>query len=251
MTTTIMNTRIRQTYSITGMTCNGCRTQVEKLLSDVPGVYSADVHLEREEATVEMDNAIVVDHFRSVLPEKYTITAQDSTTMAESHGRPALDVSVSKGKQLLPLFIIFGYITGTSILLHIQSWDWQEVMLDFMGLFYIVFGFFKVLDWKGFPASFAMYDPLAKVLPAYGWIYPALETILGLLFLMRLEIPIALVLTILFLGITTVGVIRSLLDKKTIQCACLGTVLKLPMTEATLIENAIMILMAIGMLWVI
>ncbi|MBT4926684.1 heavy metal transporter, partial [bacterium] len=30
-----------------------------------------------------------------------------------------------------------------------------------------------------------------------------------------------------------------------IQCACLGTAIKLPMTIATLIENGIMILMAI------
>ncbi|MGY8951367.1 MAG: heavy metal transporter, partial [Flavobacteriales bacterium] len=36
-----------------------------------------------------------------------------------------------------------------------------------------------------------------------------------------------------------------LLAKKSIQCACLGTALKLPMTEATFIENAIMIVMAI------
>ena len=40
----------------------------------------------------------------------------------------------------------------------------------------------------------------------------------------------------------------TLLDKKSIMCACLGTALKLPMTEATFIENIIMISMAISML---
>jgi hypothetical protein len=39
-----------------------------------------------------------------------------------------------------------------------------------------------------------------------------------------------------------------LLAKKSIQCACLGTALKLPMTEATFIENAIMIIMAVIMI---
>jgi hypothetical protein len=34
------------------------------------------------------------------------------------------------------------------------------------------------------------------------------------------------------------------LNKKSISCACLGTTLKLPMTEATFIENALMIIMA-------
>ena len=54
-----------------------------------------------------------------------------------------------------------------------------------------------------------------------------------------------LALTICFLGITTIGVIKVLYIKENIQCACLGTAIKLPMTIATLIENGIMIVMAI------
>ena len=121
-------------------------------------------------------------------------------------------------------------------------------MLDFMGLFYIVFGFFKMLDLKGFPESFKMYDPLAKLIPIYGWIYPLIETALGVMFLLRFEVNIALIMTLVVLGITTVGVTKTLLDKKSIRCACLGTALKLPMTEATFIENTIMIAMALLML---
>jgi hypothetical protein len=56
------------------------------------------------------------------------------------------------------------------------------------------------------------------------------------------------VVTLVILGITTIGVTKTLLDKKSIRCACLGTALKLPMTEATFIENAIMIIMAVLML---
>jgi hypothetical protein len=122
-------------------------------------------------------------------------------------------------------------------------------MFDFMGLFYIVFSFFKFLDYKGFPDSFRMYDPLAKVLPAYGWAYPFIETALGLMFLLRFEIDVALVATIVILGITSIGVTRSLFSKKVIKCACLGTALNLPMTEATFIENTIMLVMAVWMLF--
>ncbi|MGK0414400.1 MAG: hypothetical protein ACJA1B_002624, partial [Polaribacter sp.] len=138
--------------------------------------------------------------------------------------------------------------SAASILLHFKNWSWNDFMLDFMGLFYIVFSFFKMLDLKGFPDSFRMYDPLAKRIPAYGWVYPFIETGLGLMFLMRFEITIALIITLIILGITTLGVTKTLLDKKSIRCACLGTALKLPMTEATFIENTIMILMASLML---
>ena len=68
------------------------------------------------------------------------------------------------------------------------------------------------------------------------------------MFLLRFEIEIALVGTLIILGITTIGVVKTLLNKKSIQCACLGTALKLPMTEATFIENSIMIIMASMML---
>ena len=154
----------------------------------------------------------------------------------------------SKLQQLKPLLLILFYISGASILMNYKEWNIAEAMLDFMGLFYIVFSFFKLLDIKGFPDSFRMYDPLAKRIPIYGWVYPFIETALGLMFLLRIKVNIALIVTLIILGITTIGVTKTLLNKKSIRCACLGTALKLPMTEATFIENAIMIVMAILML---
>ena len=174
----------------------------------------------------------------------YTISEKNvfktSSTVAETEK--------SDLQQLFPLFLIFGYITIAAILLNYNPWNGSSFMLDFMGLFYVVFSFFKLLDLKGFPESFKMYDPLAKVLPVYGWVYPFVEVALGIMFLMRIEIPIALIVTLIILGNTTFGVTKALLDKKAIQCACLGTALKLPMTKATFIENSIMIVMAIIML---
>ena len=105
-----------------------------------------------------------------------------------------------------------------------------------------------MLDLKGFPNSFRMYDPLAKRIPIYAKVYPFIETVLGLMFLMRFEITIALWLTLFVLGTTTIGVTKVILLKKSLRCACLGTALKLPMTEATFIENTIMIVMATLML---
>ena len=121
-------------------------------------------------------------------------------------------------------------------------------MYDFMGLFFIVFSFFKFLDYKNFPSTFKMYDPIAKVIPLYGWIYPFIESMLGLAFLMREQLYIALIISLIILVTTTAGVVRILIRKESIQCACLGTALKLPMTTATIIENSIMLFMTIWML---
>ena len=224
---------MEHTYKISGMTCNGCRADVEKRLQAVADVQNATVSLENEQAVISMNSHIALDTFQKALPEKYII--QEKKNVFDNSAFAKAEPTKSKLEQLKPLFLILGYITVATILLNYQRESWDEAMLDFMGMFYIVFSFFKMLDLKGFPESFRMYDPLAKVLPIYGWLYPFLETALGLMFLMRFEI-------------TTIGVTKTLLDKKSIQCACLGTALKLPMTEATFIENAIMIIMAVAML---
>lgn len=236
-------------YNIQGMTCNGCRASVEKKLSNIAGVSLAVVSLEKKEAIVEMESHISLTSFKEALPDKYIITQKEKAVKEEGSDYAfAKAKKISKLQQLKPLFLIFTFITGASILLNYKDGNWQSVMLDFMGLFYVVFSFFKFLDLKGFKNSFMMYDPLAKTIPVYGWIYPFIELSLGLLFLMRLQIPVALIITIVILGVTTIGVTRTLLAKKQIQCACLGTALKLPMTEATFIENTIMIIMAVVMI---
>lgn len=238
---------MKHTYTVTGMTCNGCRTSVENKLNALTDVVKASVNLDTSEAVLEMEQLITIETLQRALPEKYIIVEKKEAHVLESSIAIKNEVK-SDFQQLFPLFLIFGYIISASVLLNIKPWYLKGFMLDFMGLFYVVFSFFKLLDLKGFPESFKMYDPLAKAIPVYGWVYPFLEAALGVMFLMRFEIPLALIITLVILGITTFGVIKTLLNKKSIQCACLGTALKLPMTKATFIENSIMIVMAIFML---
>jgi cation transport ATPase len=235
---------MKHTYIITGMTCDGCRTSVEDKLNALPQVEKASVNLETSEAIIEMSNHISTEQLQMALSDKYSISEKNIFKTTSS----SIDKEKSDLHQLFPLFLIFAYIIIASALLNKNPWDINGFMLDFMGLFYVVFSFFKLLDLKGFPESFKMYDPIAKVIPLYGWVYPFIEVALGVMFLMRIETPIALIITLIVLGITTIGVTKTLLDKKSIQCACLGTALKLPMTKATFIENSIMIVMAIVML---
>jgi len=240
---------MKHTYKIEGMTCNNCKASVEKYLYGLPNISHVSIDLEKGEAEVTMDKHIASDELQNALPEKYTVSEKDGGKVSASYNSSTKTSEKTKLQQLKPLLLILFYITSAGILLHYKDWSWSEFMLDFMGLFYIVFGFFKMLDLKGFPESFKMYDPLAKLIPIYGWIYPFIETALGVMFLLRFEVNIALIMTLVVLGITTVGVTKTLLDKKSIRCACLGTALKLPMTEATLIENTIMIAMAAVMLF--
>ena len=223
------------------MTCNGCKLSVEDKLSSIDGVDEVYVDLTKQEAVIYSKKPISFSLISDSLPPKYRVTG---TANIQNNGT----MKVSKIKQLKPLFIILTYISITSLLLNFKNWNSTNAMLDFMGLFYIIFSFFKILDIKGFSMSFRMYDPLAKKVSLYGSIYPFMEVLLGIMFLTRIEVEAALILTIILLGITSFGVTQTLLNKKKIKCACLGTTLQLPMTEATFIENALMITMAFVLL---
>ena len=232
---------MKHIYKIDGMTCNGCVSSVAEQLTLIKGVSHVEVDLAKEEARISMAEHIPLQILKSSISDEYSISEKsegETTNLIET-----VEVT-SKWRQLQPLFLIFFYLFAAAFLLNFRNWDSNEAMFDFMGLFFIVFSFFKLLDLKGFPDSFRMYDPLAKVLPVYSWIYPFIEVVLGLMFLMRIQLSTALIATLVILGITTIGVAKTLLDKKSIRCACLGTALKLPMTEATFIENTIMLVMA-------
>ncbi len=236
---------MKQIFEVKGMTCGGCVKGVEQKVSALPNVSNVKVSLEN--GTIEFESLISINtaDVKAVLPEKYKIYNSGNVLKKEE---AFLVTKKTKLQQLRPLLLILSYISVASFWIHYKEMNGIEIMLTFMGLFYIVFSFFKFLDIKGFVNSFSMYDPLAKKYLFYAWVYPFIETLLGVLFLNRIYIKTGLILTLIILGITTVGVTKTLINKQKIQCACLGTALKLPMTEATFIENAIMIIMAMIML---
>ena len=60
---------MKHTYNIIGMTCNGCRSHVEKALQEVPGVTQVSVDLERSRAEIEMEKHIPLEEFQKKLAE--------------------------------------------------------------------------------------------------------------------------------------------------------------------------------------
>ena len=226
---------MKQIIHIEGMTCQGCASSVEKAIAQLPAVENVKANPKTGVVAVLHQSEVHADEIKALLPPKYALIDKPVS-------------SPSKVKQLFPLGLIFVFLIGGTTIIHYPIFETQAVLHDFMGLFFVVFSFFKFLDLRGFQQSFSQYDPLAKSFPLYGWLYPFMELALGILFLMQWEIQLALWLTLGILSITTLGVVRVLLSKQQIQCACLGSVLNLPMTEATLIENAVMIGMAGWML---
>ncbi|MAZ25491.1 MAG: copper-translocating P-type ATPase [Cytophagaceae bacterium] len=80
---------MKHTYHIEGMTCSGCRSHVEKTLSNVEGISNVTVDLNKAEAIIEMDNHISIEKFQEALKKddgKYNIQPlKGSKTQAYSN----------------------------------------------------------------------------------------------------------------------------------------------------------------------
>lgn len=169
---------------------------------------------------------------------------------------PTLDTATSNKPptSYWPLILIIGLISLATIALALSNVFNNTFVLGdsfrhFMAGFFLVFSGFKLLDLKGFAQGYFTYDLFARRWFGYGYVYPFLELMLALLFLTGWLTGFANIATIILMTFSGLGVAQKLLKHERFQCACLGTLLKVPLTKVTLIEDFGMAAMAVAMLW--
>ena len=235
-------------YKVSNMTCSGCITNVKSRLLIHPDILSAEVNLP--------DNAIITMQKHISLKDLQDVIGSDSKYRISENGSDSSHAAMHQSgvstwfKTYKPLLLIFLFIAGISSISATKSGSFDSMiwMQYFMAGFFITFSFFKFLDLKGFAESYSMYDLLAKKIPAYGFIYPFIELVLGIAYLTEFNMQVTNIATIIVMGFSSIGVIQSVRNKRRIQCACLGAVFKLPMSTVTIIEDLLMVVMALFML---
>lgn len=156
-------------------------------------------------------------------------------------------------KKFIPLISIFSIIIAYTIIsqIYAESFSFMDAMRHFMAGFFIVFGGFKILNWKGFVEAYQMYDVVAKRSVFYAYLYPIIELSLGSAYLFNIYPFATNLITLIVMGVGIIGVVQALQKREEIQCACLGAVFKIPMTKVTLLEDVLMAVMALIMLIII
>jgi len=157
----------------------------------------------------------------------------------------------SRWQDYLPLVVVIAVALLAATALHVgesvpdRGHGW---MLDAMGLFLAIFSMFKFFDLSGFADGFQMYDLLAKRARAYALFYPFVELGLALGYLARWRLPAVYGITVMVMLFGALGVIGALRRKLDLDCACLGTVLRVPLSTVALTEDVGMAVMA-AVLW--
>lgn len=227
-------------YTISGVTCEGCVATLKNKLLLNPEISRAEISTDGQAAISMLKHLSVKDLQQIIGPDsKYRIS--ESSTGGDSQAG-ALAPSPSWFATYKPLLLVAVYITGVSALL--ANGSFYAGMNYFMAGFFLVFSFFKLLDINGFASSYARYDLLAMKWPAYGLVYPFIELLLGIAYATGYRHLVTNWATLIVMVFSSIGVIRSVLNKQKIRCACLGAVFNLPMSTVTIIEDLLMVAMA-------
>mgnify|MGYP001203228438 FL=1 len=223
------------------MTCSGCAAKVTYEMQQIDSVSSVTVDLFTEQVAIESERKIdIAEVTTALLPyPKY----KASKLALDTEIGPALNRI--HWRTYWPLILIGIFVSAVSAGITWRTdgtaTTWMEC---FMSGFFLIFSFFKLLDIQGFAASYQSYDLMAKVLPAYGFVYPFLEFSLGMAWAIEGGTFSVALSTVILMGFSAIGVITAVTRKQNIQCACLGTAFNLPMSTVTIIEDLIMVGMA-------
>lgn len=147
---------------------------------------------------------------------------------------------------IIAILVVAWLIAGSAGILSVPY------MMAVMGVFLIVFASFQLIGYKSFVSMFPEYDPIAKLVPAYAYAYPFIGIALGALYLLGIGGAWRDGITAFILLIGAVGVYLNIRkDGSRPHCACLGNIIKLPLSWVTFFEDAVMGLMALAMLLVL
>ena len=267
------------TYPLTGLHCGACAAKVTKALQ--PLADEVTVTLGPMQVTLVNPRAELKQLQAAVAQSGNYVLKQNETEIQTSHAQVAAPFIAPSAIGTLaqapaswlatyyPLLLIITFILGSSMLLQVglhagamgEPMDLYmhgamglmavtsgETMRYFMAGFFLVFSFFKLLDIRAFASAYAGYDLLASRWHGWGLVYPLVELALGMAYLANYNPVFTNWVTIVVMGFSAIGVVLAVVRKTQIQCACLGTVFKLPMSTVTIVEDVGMVLMAAFML---
>jgi len=242
----------------TDLRCQACVQTIAPILAEEPGIRSwhADVAGPDKVLTVETDG-VSRQRIEDLLGRAGYRVLDELPAPAPMNAAPPPSEPAPPPRSALatyfPILLILAYLLGVVAIVewNAGTFDAMRAMAVFMGGFFLVFSFFKLLNLDGFAQTYAGYDVLAARWPTWGYLYPFAELGLGVAYCLRLG-PTAMVAvnlaTVALMTLGLVGVVGVLRAGRKVQCACLGTFFDLPMSTVTLLEDLLMAVMALAML---
>jgi glutaredoxin len=205
---------------------------------------------------VHLSNRADIDAFKAKLDVKTTpqimIDGQRGGGYDDLRAHLGLSVPHKGALSYRPVIALFSVAALLAIAvtwLAIGTLFAGQTIGSFIAIAMVLLGLQKLQDINKFATMFLNYDLLAQRWVRYGYVYPFIETGAGLLMLMEILTWIAAPVAFIAASIGAVSVFKAVyVDKRELKCACVGGDSSVPLGFVSLLENVMMIGMALWML---
>jgi glutaredoxin len=152
------------------------------------------------------------------------------------------DPATGTGRSYRPVLAVFGVAA-------VAAWALAIGAVGFMGLAVTLLATLKLMDPQAFRRGFRLYDLLMGRWKGYGVLYPWLELLVGLAILGRWPLPALGVLAIAIGLEGALSVVRAVwIEKRDLDCACIGGNNRTPLGVLSLLESGAMAAMGVAMM---
>jgi len=231
-------------FKIHGMTCQGCADKIKQAFNSDIRINSVKVSFETNELTIDS-----YENFNSAEIESILSGIGDYSILQNEPNVESKSLQYLRSNKPILLALLVVITLSISLQVPNKNIDLNNLLSTYMGMFFVLFSFLKLFDVRAFSVTFTKYDILAKKIPGFSITYPFLEFLLGLAFLTQTILIIASIITLMIMTSQLIGITKVLKNHETIRCACLGSSINLPITHITLLENMVMILMSLYMIY--
>ena len=152
-------------------------------------------------------------------------------------------------KPVIALFMVAALMASVISWLLIENIFSVRSIEWFISISMVLLGLQKLQDVERFATMFLNYDLLAQRWVRYGYVYPFVETGAGLLMMAGVLTWLSGLAALFVASIGAISVFKAVyIDKRDLKCACVGGESNVPLGFVSLIENLMMIGMAVWML---
>ena len=211
------------------------------------GYEIEDHHLESEEANETYKKENDVSETPQIFIEGKHLGGYDE--LREHLGKSP---DPKEGKTYQPVIAVFAI---TFLMSLMTVWAMQgtlpiiRVLEVFIAFSMCVLGILKLQDLLSFATGFVQYDLVAQRYVPYAYVYPFVEAIAGAFMIAGLAIWIVAPAALVVSTIGAISIIKAVyLDKRDLNCACVGGGSSVPLGFISLTENLMMMAMAIWMM---
>ncbi len=164
-------------------------------------------------------------------------------------GKPVPDPKAPTYRPVIALFATAALLAAAASQAAFGTVATVQALQWFIAFAMSLLAFQKLRDVESFSSMFLNYDLLARRWVPYAYIYPIAEGLAGVLMAAGVATMLAAPLALFIGSVGAVSVFKAVyIDKRELKCACVGGDSNVPLGPVSLLENVMMVAMAVAML---